>query len=110
MQATSLTNTSPPPPRHLDVQGPRVKSEQKSFEVMRKGLFCSIERLDATLCPLLGYGELLVDKRNSIFVLVTALMLATVVPSAVALVSDCLTASARPPKEGRRERSFFWVG
>ncbi len=54
---------------------------------MRESLFGSIERLDARLKCSLRYDELLVDKRNSIFVLMTFLMIATVVPSAVGLVS-----------------------
>ncbi len=61
---------------------------------MRKGLFCSIERLDARLKCVLHYDELLVDKRNSIFVLLTFLMVATVVPSAVGLVR-CLLVCGR---------------
>jgi hypothetical protein len=54
---------------------------------MRKSLFGSIERLDARLKCSLRYDELLVDKRNSVFVLLTLLLMATVVPSAVGLVS-----------------------
>jgi hypothetical protein len=54
---------------------------------MRKSLFGSIERLDAHLKLFLGYDKLLVDRRNSIFVLLAFLMIGTIVPSAVGLVS-----------------------
>ncbi len=53
---------------------------------MRKGLFGSIESLDGILKASLGYDTLLVDRRNSIFVLLAFLMVVTVVPSAVGLV------------------------
>jgi hypothetical protein len=71
---------------------------------MRKSLFGSIERLDARLKCSLCYDKLLVDKRNSVFVLLSFLMVVTVVPSAVGLVSR--SRSPHVKIEGGWKRGF----